>query len=349
MSLNLESCPLLTYMESHPIADCNVELIQEMRDAALTGDVDLLYSYGLMLCDMAHNETMYPQFNALPAAVKKAMDAKAFEVFVHTAQAQHPESALMAGYMLINGYGTDQDARSAALFFQQAQASISPSDPRVKALAQTLADMGRPVPAREGAPVKPLLRSFKKSSDKKDEHPPVTIDKSDIAAVLAPLTAPVATVDNMYLTSALGEMIRWVEDGFKNEDDKGSLYHALIRSTAALSDIIGKSPNQDKSVVVDAETLGMLKLGYCQLNEAALQVGGVAPELRNIWLPNFGQGHAPAQHKGMGDRLRTVSGNFDKFFEKYAIPSPTDKDLEHYATQPVKKAHNYGSGNPKLN
>jgi len=353
MTLNLENCPLISYLRDQEDPAFDIAPLIEIINAANTGDPDMLYGYGLMLHEMAHNKTIYPQSADFPEALIKDMDKKAFEIFVHGAQKQHAQSALMTAYMLLVGEGTDQDTRSAILFFYQAKPYISKSDPRIRAFTAALKTVGHDVMDMAKAPdaQSSLFSHFAPSAY--DEHdqsdsPLIAVEKKDLATLISPLTAAVEKVDNMYLISGLAELTDWLKDGFKNEDDKGTLYVNLIKSLHGLSTIIKDSPDQQKTITIDQHSLSILKTSYCQINEAALQIGGVAPKDRNIWLPNFGMGHAPDEHKGMGTRLRDVVAQFNLFFKKYDVPKASDKELEAYANRPVVKSHAFKSHHPKF-
>jgi len=170
------------------------------------------------------------------------------------------------------------------------------------------------------------------ASPKNDfNKPDVTkIARNDLTLLLAPYLQIARQENSSDLGGALRTAIRWLEDGFKNETEKGSLYHALHFSMEQLAQAIEQTPDSADTVTIKTEYLENIKAAACQLNEAALQVGGVPAEQRNVFLPNLGLGHAEDHLKFHGDLLRELAQNFHMMLDKLAIDEADDAAIDRY-------------------
>ena len=320
------SCPLVDYLTDNKEINISVDMALEMFEGYHTSNLDKQYGYALFLYEITHNKEIFPEGAELPLVLKNELDNRSADIMISLSSRQYAEAALMAAMFLVEGIGVAKNPESAAIYLEQAESKISKSDPRVNKLREYLDALGVEIKNNRTRETNMVSGIFNDGSSASDE---LKISKVDIAAFISPMGAPVDDINSKYLSSALSELLFWIEDGFKYEDDKGTMYWSLVKSLDSLIDTVKSSPDTDDHIMVPSKVFEIMKYCYAQIGEAALQVGGVSPEKRNIFLPNFGFGHAPEEDKHMGDLLRNVRDEMTLFFEKYGIEEAADHEVDY--------------------
>lgn len=141
------------------------------------------------------------------------------------------------------------------------------------------------------------------------------------------------------IDSALSEINRLLEDGFKFESDKGLLYNALHSALGNIQQNVKTVLNTDsESIAIKVSDLEGFKTGFVQLSEAALQFGGhsnkeILPTELREFFSNNADGHGPDDEKYKATMLRDlVKSTIPAFFDKYPVNELNDDQLDFFAS-----------------
>lgn len=138
MSMPIPPCPLATYFNENPIVDAETDLVVEFRKAALSGDLECVYSYGLLLHKMMFDTDTYFMFQGIPADVFNATLEQSFHMFCITAQQGYPEGMLFTGWCKLMGFGTDRNIYEAQVWFDAARKYLDDDMPMVQVMEHEL-------------------------------------------------------------------------------------------------------------------------------------------------------------------------------------------------------------------